>query len=185
MLFRSDLHKKIVYKKNLKVYSFGIKNKNSNVKLINIKKIGKTFKATIKINNLKISFLISNDFQNNIYNILATLTVMNIFFDISKIDKNIFANFKTPDGRGDLSKIKEENRILKEKEENNLKREKERRLKAEEKRRFQHPFYGKVISRSKKYHAHDENNKFKEGDLVKIIESKPISKLKTWQVIEK
>ncbi len=42
-----------------------------------------------------------------------------------------------------------------------------------------------MISRSKKYHAHDENNKFKEGDLVKIIESKPISKLKTWQVIEK
>ena len=44
-------------------------------------------------------------------------------------------------------------------------------------RKFQHPFYGKVISRKKKYHAHDENNKFKE--------SKPISKLKTWQVIEK
>ena len=52
-------------------------------------------------------------------------------------------------------------------------------------RRFRHPFYGKVISRKKKYHAHDENNKFKEGDFVKIIESKPISKLKTWQVIEK
>ena len=52
-------------------------------------------------------------------------------------------------------------------------------------RKFQHPFYGKVISRKKKYHAHDENNKFKEGDFVKIIESKPISKLKTWQVIEK
>ena len=54
----------------------------------------------------------------------------------------------------------------------------------EVKRKFQHPFYGKVISRSKKYHAHDEKNKFKEGDLVKIIESKPISKLKSWQVIE-
>jgi len=53
------------------------------------------------------------------------------------------------------------------------------------KRRFTHPFYGKVISRSKKYHAHDEKNKFKEGDKVKIIESRPISKLKTWQVIEK
>ena len=55
----------------------------------------------------------------------------------------------------------------------------------EVKRKFRHPFYGKIISRSKKYHAHDENNKFKEGDLVKIIESKPISKLKTWQVFEK
>jgi|TARA_B100001029_G_C14779755_1_gene295866 small subunit ribosomal protein S17 len=55
----------------------------------------------------------------------------------------------------------------------------------EVKRKFQHPFYGKVISRSKKYHAHDEKNKFKKGDLVKIIESKPISKLKTWEVIDK
>ena len=55
----------------------------------------------------------------------------------------------------------------------------------EVKRRFVHPFYGKVISRSKKYHAHDEKNKFKKGDLVKIIESKPISKLKTWEVMDK
>ena len=50
-------------------------------------------------------------------------------------------------------------------------------------RRFRHPFYGKVISRSKKYHAHDEKNEFKVGDLVSIIESKPISKLKTWSVL--
>ena len=55
----------------------------------------------------------------------------------------------------------------------------------EVKRRFTHPFYGKVISRSKKYHAHDEKNKFKKGDVVKIIESKPISKLKSWEVIDK
>ena len=52
-------------------------------------------------------------------------------------------------------------------------------------RKFVHPFYSKVISRSKKYHAHDEKNKFKKGDLVKIIESKPISKLKTWEVVDK
>ncbi len=52
-------------------------------------------------------------------------------------------------------------------------------------RKFQHPFYGKVISRTKKYHAHDENNKFKEGDLVEITECPPISKKKTWVVTEK
>ena len=51
-------------------------------------------------------------------------------------------------------------------------------------RRFRHPFYGKVISRSKKYHAHDEKNKFKEGEKVSIIECKPYSKKKTWQVME-
>ena len=52
-------------------------------------------------------------------------------------------------------------------------------------RKFQHPFYGKVIARTKKYHAHDESNKFKEGDVVEIIECAPISKKKTWQVMEK
>ena len=53
------------------------------------------------------------------------------------------------------------------------------------KRRFSHPFFEKVITSSKKYHAHDENNKFKIGDIVKIIESKPISKMKRWEVINK
>ena len=50
-------------------------------------------------------------------------------------------------------------------------------------RRVQHKLYKKIISQSKKYHAHDENNTFKVGDNVKIIESKPISKLKKWMVI--
>ena len=50
-------------------------------------------------------------------------------------------------------------------------------------RRVQHKLYKKIISQSKKYHAHDENNTFKVGDTVKIIESKPISKLKSWTVI--
>jgi len=51
-------------------------------------------------------------------------------------------------------------------------------------RRFVHPKFKKVITTSKKYHAHDENNKFKIGDQVSIIESKPISKLKRWTVLE-
>ena len=53
------------------------------------------------------------------------------------------------------------------------------------KRRYAHPFFKKVITRSKKYHAHDENNKFKIGDNVKIIESNPYSKKKRWKVIDK
>ncbi len=52
-------------------------------------------------------------------------------------------------------------------------------------RKFAHPFYGKVIKRSKKYHAHDEKNKFKEGETIQIIECAPISKKKKWKVIEK
>ncbi len=50
-------------------------------------------------------------------------------------------------------------------------------------RRVQHKLYKKIISQSKKYHAHDESNSFKVGDIVKIIESKPISKLKSWTVV--
>ena len=50
-------------------------------------------------------------------------------------------------------------------------------------RRVQHKLYKKIISQSKKYHAHDENNEFKVGDIVSIIEAKPISKLKNWVVI--
>ena len=53
------------------------------------------------------------------------------------------------------------------------------------KRRYIHPFFKKVITSSKKYHVHDEKNKFKIGDLVKIMESKPYSKMKRWEVIAK
>ena len=53
------------------------------------------------------------------------------------------------------------------------------------KRKYSHPFFGKVITSSKKFHVHDEKNKFKTGDMVQIIESKPISKKKKWQVISK
>ena len=48
------------------------------------------------------------------------------------------------------------------------------------KRRFAHPFFEKVITSSKKYHAHDENNSYKKGNTVTIQETKPISKLKSW-----
>ena len=51
------------------------------------------------------------------------------------------------------------------------------------KRKYVHPFFGKVITSTKKYHAHDEKNKFKIGDNVEIIESKPYSKKKRWEVI--
>ena len=53
------------------------------------------------------------------------------------------------------------------------------------KRKYAHPFFKKVITSSKKYHAHDEQNKFKIGDIVNIIESKPFSKKKRWEVINK
>ena len=50
-------------------------------------------------------------------------------------------------------------------------------------RRVKHKLYRKIINSSKKYHAHDEKNEYKIGDIVSIMESKPISKLKNWVVI--
>ncbi|HOB15198.1 MAG TPA: 30S ribosomal protein S17 [Novosphingobium sp.] len=52
-------------------------------------------------------------------------------------------------------------------------------------RKVKHPLYGKIIRRSKKYHAHDEGNAYKTGETVRIEETRPISKTKTWQVIER
>ena len=49
-------------------------------------------------------------------------------------------------------------------------------------RRAKHPLYGKVIRLSKKYHAHDEKNEFKEGDTVLIEECRPLAKTKAWRV---
>ena len=49
-------------------------------------------------------------------------------------------------------------------------------------RKVKHPLLGKVIRRSKKFHAHDENNECHEGDLVVIEECRPLSKNKTWSV---
>ena len=51
-------------------------------------------------------------------------------------------------------------------------------------RKYQHPVLQKVIKVRKKYNAHDENNKFKNGDKVSIIESKPFSKNKKFEVME-
>ena len=51
-------------------------------------------------------------------------------------------------------------------------------------RRTRHPLYGKVIRTSKRYQAHDEENSAQDGDRVRIIESKPISKKKKWRLVE-
>ena len=51
--------------------------------------------------------------------------------------------------------------------------------------KYSHPFFKKVLTSSKKYHAHDEKNKYKVGDNVKIIEAKPFSKRKKWEVINR
>ena len=49
-------------------------------------------------------------------------------------------------------------------------------------RRVKHPLYGKIVTRSKKYHVHDEKNEFKAGDTVLIEECRPLAKTKAWRV---
>ncbi len=51
-------------------------------------------------------------------------------------------------------------------------------------RRIRHPVYGKEISRTKKFYAHDEKNEAKVGDLVRISEARPLSRLKRWRLVE-
>lgn len=52
-------------------------------------------------------------------------------------------------------------------------------------RRVKHPLYGKIIKRSKKYHAHDAANEYRSGEIVRIEECAPVSKLKTWAVVDR
>ncbi len=101
-----SFHQKLALKCRLKVISFGIRNNKSSIKLLSIKKEGKNFKIKIRINSFEKYFFINNDFQNNIYNTLAALTVMSINTNINKLKKNILLKFKTPHGRGDISKIR-------------------------------------------------------------------------------
>jgi small subunit ribosomal protein S17 len=51
-------------------------------------------------------------------------------------------------------------------------------------RKLRHPIYGKFVKRSKKFHAHDENNACGIGDLVRIVESRPLSATKRWRLVE-
>lgn len=51
-------------------------------------------------------------------------------------------------------------------------------------RRAAHPSYGKQVTQTKKYHAHDEKNEYRVGDVVRIVETRPLSKTKRWRVVE-
>ncbi len=107
-----QLHKKIAKEKKIKIVSFGIKSQKADIKLINTKAFGKKFKINIKLNNKKKHFILSNDFQNNIYNTLAALAVISIYKNIFKFNENIFLNFKIPAGRGDRSVVKIDNKKI-------------------------------------------------------------------------
>ncbi len=100
-----NFHKKLALKKKLKILSFGINNKKSNIKLLNVIKISKKFKLRINVNNVKMNFYVSSNNENDIRNLLAAIAVIYLIIDIKKLKNNIFFGYRPPSGRGDISKI--------------------------------------------------------------------------------
>ena len=101
-----NFHKKIGLKKNLKILSFSLTNKSATTNLVSISKKNSKYKISVNINKEKIYFYSKSFFENDLKNILATITVISIFKDIHKLDKNIFYDHKVINGRGDIVKIK-------------------------------------------------------------------------------
>ena len=90
--------------KKLNIISFGIK-KNSDIKLVKIKKEKLYSTIFINYNKTTLRFIIQKNLDNYIYNILASLAVISLYFDLSKLDKYFFNNYKFPEGRGDLNYV--------------------------------------------------------------------------------
>jgi len=101
-----NFFEKIGLKRNLKILSFSLKNKNATTNLVSISKEKSKYKISININKKKIYFYSNSFFENDLKNLLATITIIAIFKDIHKLDKNIFYDHKVINGRGDMIKVK-------------------------------------------------------------------------------
>jgi len=101
-----NYHKNLALKKKIKVISFGINDQSSTVSLIKVKKIKNKYELYIKIKGMYFSFYSLNDNKSHLYNIIATLALINFYSDVNKLKKNTFLNFKIPNGRGDITKVK-------------------------------------------------------------------------------
>ena len=101
-----SFHKKLAQKRKLKTLSFSLKDKSSDINLISIIKVKSKFKIFIKVNKVKTFFYVNSIFENDLKNILASITIISIFMNINSLNKNIFFNYKKPEGRGDIQKIK-------------------------------------------------------------------------------
>ncbi|MDB4082057.1 UDP-N-acetylmuramoyl-L-alanyl-D-glutamate--2,6-diaminopimelate ligase [Candidatus Pelagibacter sp.] len=101
-----NFHKKIGLRRNLKILSFSLRNKSATVNLDSISKVKSKYKISLNINKIKKYFYSNSFFENDLKNLLATITIMSIYKNIQKLDKNIFYDHETINGRGDISKIK-------------------------------------------------------------------------------
>ena len=99
-------------KRKLNVYSFSLKNKKSYASLEKIIEIKNKFKLFFKVDNKKEYFFSYNRSKNHIQNLLAALTVISLFFDLKNIPKNIFLDCKIPEGRGDIKRLKLNDKMI-------------------------------------------------------------------------
>ena len=101
-----NFHNRIGIKRKLKILSFSLKNKTATTNLISILKEKSKYKINININKKKTYFYSNSCFENDLKNILAAITIISIFKDIHKLDKNIFYDHKATNGRGDVKKVR-------------------------------------------------------------------------------
>ena len=100
-----NFHKKIGLKRNLKILSFSLKNKNATTNLVSIVKEKSKYKIFINIDKTQKYFYSNSFFENDLKNLLATITIISIFKNIHKLNKNIFYDHKKIVGRGDIVKV--------------------------------------------------------------------------------
>ena len=101
-----NFHKKIAVKRNLKILSFSLVNKSATVNLNSISKEKSKYKISLNIDKIRKYFYVNSLFENDLKNLLATITIISIYKDIYKLDKNIFYDYKATNGRGDIVKVK-------------------------------------------------------------------------------
>ena len=101
-----NFHKKIGLKNNLKILSFSLKSKSATVNLNSISKEKSKYKISININKKKKYFYVNSFFENDLKNILASITIISIYKDIYKLNTNIFYDHRKIIGRGDIIKVK-------------------------------------------------------------------------------
>tara|TARA_Y100000590_G_scaffold109706_1_gene125042 strand:- start:18880 stop:21732 length:2853 start_codon:yes stop_codon:yes gene_type:complete len=104
--------RKLAIKNKLKINSFSLEKKSANVYISKISRKKNKYKIMINVNKKNKFFYVRSIFENELKNILAALTLISTFMDVKNLDKNIFYKFKTPNGRGDISKIKIKNKII-------------------------------------------------------------------------
>ncbi len=100
-----NYHKNLALNKKIKVLSFSIKNDLASAKLLRVKKIANKYELFIKVGANIVSFYSYKNNESNLYNILATVVLLDSLINIKNLKKDAFLYFKTPKGRGDISEI--------------------------------------------------------------------------------